>query len=388
MLRAVLFIADPPMATLMRNLMGESNEFVIESIVELGKTGYATARTLSTVLPDVILLEMTSLERDLPQAAAIHQQSLDVPLVGLVSAEVQLLLNREANSDVTSCAVWPFNLAELEHAISVAVHTVHGGIHENLVVLLPGKAGSGASTVLLNTARVITEQLKQRVLVIEGDLHSGVLSAMVRVEPRSSIREALAEAPRLDSLSWQRYVTSAGGIDFLLANTAIKEPVPSWTHYFQTLRFAAPRYDVVLVDLPEVVNSATAEIVRRGHAIYVVSTPELASLKLSKQRCQELDDWGVDRGRVQVLLNRGHKSDIGPQEAARVLDCPVAATFPNDYKTVRRAALDASSVDKRSHLGEAYLAFSKMLTGAETGKTSRGLFRSSSTAGQAGGNLT
>jgi MinD-like ATPase involved in chromosome partitioning or flagellar assembly len=376
-LNAVLFIADPNMAGLLRRLAGESNEFSIASIVELGRAGYPVGRTLGTTTPDVMLLEMTDLDRDLPQATTIHQQSPDVPIVGLASRDLQPLLNRSGNSDVASFVVWPFNAAELERSISSAVHKLHGGIHENLVAFLPGKAGSGASTVVLQTARVLAQELKRRVLVMEGDLHSGLLSAMLQVEPKASIREVLAEAPRLDNLNWPRYITSAGGVDFLLTNTAMKEPVPSWTHYFQTLRFAAAKYDLIIVDLPEIVNTATAEVVRRARAVYVVSTPEFASLKLSKQRCQELSRWGVESGRIHALLNRGHKSDIGPQEAERLLGCPVAATFPNDYKNVRRATTDASLIDLRSELGAAYLAFARQLTGTVEAekKSFMGLFR-------------
>ncbi len=376
MLNAVLFIADPQMANMIRNMAGESNDFSIESIVELGGMGYDLMRTAGTTQPDVILLELTELDRDLQHATAIHRQFPDVPVVGLASRDLRLSLNRSSNFDLASFAVWPFSISELEEAVSSAVHKYQSGIHENLVVFLPGKAGSGASTVVLHTAHVIAQELKRRVLVMEGDLHSGLLSAMLHVESKSSIREALAEAPRIDNLSWQRYVTTAGGVDFLLTNTAIKEPVPSWTHYFQILRFAAPKYDLVMADLPEVVNFATAEIVCRSRAVYVVSTPEFASLKLSKQRCQELDHWGVDRGRVHALLNRGHKNDISPKDAEQILDCPVAATFPNDYKAVRRAAIDASVIDIRSDLGKAYLAFSRMITGAETEKKSfMGLFQ-------------
>jgi Flp pilus assembly CpaE family ATPase len=364
------------MANLLRRLAGESNEFAIESIIELTRSGYAVSRTLGTTTPDVMLLELTEFDRDMPQAAAIHRNLPDVPLVGLASRDLQLLLNRSSSSELASLAVWPFSVTELEQAISSAVHTFHGGIHENLAAFLPGKAGSGASTVVLHTAQIVVQELKRRALVIEADLHSGLLSAMLHAEPKFSIREVLAEAPRIDNLSWQRYVTSVGGVDFLLANTVLKKPVPSWTHYFQILRFVAPKYDLVMVDLPEVVNSATAEIVRRARAVYVVSTPEAASLQLSKQRCQELNHWGVDRERIQALLNRGHKSDIGAKDAERMLDCPVAMTFPNDYRTVRRASTDAGVIDKRSDLGEAYFAFSRMLTGAEAEKKSfMGLFR-------------
>jgi MinD-like ATPase involved in chromosome partitioning or flagellar assembly len=375
-LNAVLFIADPQMAKLMREFASESNDFAIDSIVELGRMGYATARTAGTTQPDVILLELTESNRDLQQAALIHGHFPDIPIVGLASSELHLSLSRSSNSDFTSFAVWPFSGAQLDQAISSAVHKLHGEIYENLVAFLPGKAGSGASTIVLNTARVVAQELKRRVLVLEGDLHSGLLSAMLQVQPKSSIREVLAEAPRIDNFSWQRYVTPAGGVDYLLTKTVVKEPVPSWTDYFQLLRFAAPKYDLVLVDLPEVVNTATAEMVRRARVIYVVSTPEFASLELSKQRCRELEYWGVDRGRIQALLNRGHKSDIGPKDAERILDCPVTMTFPNDYKAVRRATADVNIIDKRCDLGEAYLAFSRMLTGAEAEKKSlMGLFR-------------
>ncbi len=351
-------------------MAGTSNELTIESIVELNGAGYTIARTLNTATPDVILLEMTDLGRDLPLAAAIHQKSPDVPVVGLASRELHLLLSRNPNSDVSAVVAWPFGVGELEQAISSAVHKFHGGIHENLVAFLPGKAGSGASTVVLQTAHTIAQELKQRVLVMEGDLHSGLLSAMLQVDVRSSIRDALAAAPLAGSATWQRSITQAGGVDFLLTNTAVKEPVPSWTNYFHLLRFAVSKYDLVMVDLPEVVNTATAEAVRRARAVYVVSTPEFTSLKLAQQRSRELENWGVDRERIQALLNRGHKNDMNAKDAEKILERPVAATLPNDYKGMRKAMTNGCFVETRSDLGQAYLAFGRMLMGVEEKKAS------------------
>jgi hypothetical protein len=51
------------MVGLLQSLAAESNEFAIESIVELALTGYALRRTLGTTTPDVMLLEMTELDR-------------------------------------------------------------------------------------------------------------------------------------------------------------------------------------------------------------------------------------------------------------------------------------------------------------------------------------
>lgn len=375
MLNAVLFIADPNMAALLRGMAGKSNEFAIEAIVELTTAGYGVARMLGTTRPDVMLLEMTDAVRDLAQADAIHIQCPDIPLVALASRELQLLLSRNPNSNITSIATWPFTVVDLEQAIRSAVQKMHGGIFENVVAFLPGKAGSGASTVVLHIARLITQELQKKVLVVEGDLHSGLLSAILRVEPKYSIREALADVTQAGSLSWQKYITQAGGVDFLLTNTSIKEPIPAWSHYLQLLRWANSKYDLIMVDLPEVVNSATAEVVRRARVTYVVSTPEFASLKLSQQRCQELDHWGVDGTRVRGLLNRGQKGDMGAKDAEKILGCPVVATFPNDYRAVRRAIGEGSFIDTRSELGEAYVAFSRSLMGVEVEKKGSSWFR-------------
>jgi MinD-like ATPase involved in chromosome partitioning or flagellar assembly len=365
-LNAALFIADPNMAALLRGMAGSSAEFAIAAISELTSAGYGLARIMSTSAPDVILLEMTDARRDLPLATNIRQQCPNLPVVGLASREVAGMLG--GNSDVSAMVAWPFTVGDLEEAISRAIHKIHGDIHENLIALLPGKAGSGASTIVLNTARVIAQELKKRVLVMEGDLHSGLLSAMLQVQVKSSIREALEDAGHADSMIWQRYVTESGGVDFLLTNTSVKEPIPAWTHYFQILRFASKKYDLMMVDLPEVVNTATAEAVRRARAVYVVTTPEFASLKLTQQRCRELEHWGVDRGRIVALLNRGHKSDINAKEAEQILGFPVAATFPNDYKAMKRTTADGSFIDTRSDLGQAYLSFGRALTGVEEKK--------------------
>src|SRR5580658_2628144 len=124
MLNAVLFIADPHLAALMRDLAGKSNEFAIGSIIELADTRYSVERTLNTTTPDVLLMEMSDFDRDVSLAAAIHQYAPDVPLVGLVARNFQERLSSSSNQNLTSLVSWPFTVGELERAISSAVHTM------------------------------------------------------------------------------------------------------------------------------------------------------------------------------------------------------------------------------------------------------------------------
>src|SRR5277367_6111566 len=99
-LNAVLFIADPQMAVLLLSMAIESNEFAIGAIVELTRNGYAFRQMMGTTTPDVMLLEMTEIDRDLPHAATIHAQFPKIPIVGLASRDPQLYLNRNPNLDL------------------------------------------------------------------------------------------------------------------------------------------------------------------------------------------------------------------------------------------------------------------------------------------------
>src|SRR5579884_14039 len=375
MLKAALFVADAALVGMLRGMASESNEFDIIAVAERAPTGYDLARTLNTITPDIILIELTNPDRDLGHAAAVHEFAPDIPIVGLASRDLQPILDANPDYGVASLAVWPFNVVMLEQAIERAVHRVAGRIHQNLVAFLPGKAGSGSTTVVLHTAAMAAQQLQQKVLVIEGDLHSGLLGMLLNLKPAHNVRDALAAAPGMDARNWEKYVISAHGVDFLITDPAVKEPIPSWTHYYQLLRFATPQYALIMVDLPEIVNSATAEAVRTARAVYVLTTPELPSLRLAHQRCQELENWGVDGSRIQVVLNRWHKHDMSRENAEEVLGHPVVATFRNDYQTVQQAIVKAVPVGPGSDLGEAYLKFARTLTGTQPKKGFMNLFR-------------
>jgi Flp pilus assembly CpaE family ATPase len=117
--------------------------------------------------------------------------------------------------------------------------------------------------------------------------------------------------------------------------------------------------------LPEVVNTATAEIVRTASAVYLVTTPELPSLTLAQQRCQELARWGVEDARVFAVLNRWHKHDLSADDVEKILQHPVAATIRNDYRIVQRVISEARALDTSNDLGAAFLEFACMLAGED-----------------------
>src|SRR5258708_32790461 len=97
---------------------------------------------------------------------------------------------------VTALLVSPVNLKNFQDSVDRAIHKMSGAVQENLFAFLPAKAGSGCTTIALNTAGYIAatsrpNSIAMEVLLICGDLNSRELSAPLGLGPCYSLLDAL-----------------------------------------------------------------------------------------------------------------------------------------------------------------------------------------------------
>jgi pilus assembly protein CpaE len=149
----------------------------------------------------------------------------------------------------------------------------------------------------------------------------------------------------------------------LLADPANRGPLPSWAGYYKLLRFLQGQYDFLFFDLPEVVNEATAEVVKSARAIFIVCTPEVPSLKLASQRYSELEACEVPSGNIHMILNRWERGHLSIQDVEKTLGRPVFGTLPNDYASVRASILESRLVSQDSGFAEACRTLARKLSG-------------------------
>lgn len=310
--------------------------------------------------------EMVLLDFDDPMKAAecargLHERQHDLAIIAVGGPAM-------SDDDMVEAGViarieFPVERAELLKAIDRTVHLSRPSIEEKLILFLPSKAGSGASTVLLHTAAALATQLKKRVLVLESDMRSGVLSVMLNAEVTHGLAKALENVRDIDLLTLNQIIQRDEGVDWLFATPEKETPLPEWLDYFLLLDKVRGYYDYVLADLPEVVNFATRELVRRARMVCIVTTPEVLPLRLAKQRCAELERWGVSKERTVVLVNRWHSVDLTPADLSDHLGRPIAQVFPNDYKTLRAAVLNGKPAPPGSEFARAATSFAEQLTG-------------------------
>ncbi len=311
---------------------------------------------------DLILVDVGDWGEVSLLVSQIQRSGAGAPMIGFRSAWDAAEKAVLEAAGITDLLHEPFSPAELETVAYDVLHREHAVTNRDILAFLPAKAGGGCSTAALNMAAAVAN-LKKKVLLVESDRRSGVFSIMLNLKNRYGLSEALQNAGELTLVEWNHYYVNAFGMHMLLADPAHRGPLPSWAGYYKLLRFLQGQYDFLFFDLPEVVNEATAEVVKSARAIFIVCTPEVPSLKMASQRNAELEACEVPAGNIHMILNRWERGGLSLQDVEKVLGRPVFGTLPNDYSGVRESILESRLVSSESPFAEGCRVLARKLSG-------------------------
>jgi MinD-like ATPase involved in chromosome partitioning or flagellar assembly len=361
MFRAVLFAHDPAASQTIQQLADNSGLVVIQKALNSFPSNYEFTVLLNTHDPDLVFMELSDWDGASSAVQLIRSLFPKIAIIGFGAGWSDQMKWLYEQAGVFELLISPVTTDGFQASVFRGIHKLRNGVQENLVAFLPAKAGSGCTTVALNTAGSLAGALGHKVLLIESDLHSGVLSMVLNVKPHRSLLDALENSSQLDYSLWSSCVVKKHGIDLLLSERS--KPFPSWGNYHHLLEYVRSRYNTIVVDLPEVVNDATEEILRRSRFVFVVCTPEVLSLKLAQRRCKELEARGIPASRIGIIVNRWHNTDVNESDVEGLLEHGVAAIFPNDYMSVQDSILNGDLVDSRTELGKTFLSLARILAG-------------------------
>ena len=363
MLSVMLLTPNAATADVIERLLQESGVFKLVAKGSPIRSVHEVIRLVGVHDPELILFDLDDWTAVSALARHIKSSHVRGVMIGFkpVWNRLELLTFEEAG--IVDLLREPFSHHDLETVAYDALHRGNAIADRNIVALLPAKAGGGCSTVALHVAAALAESHSRKVLLIESDRRSGVLSIMLNLQNRSGLSEALQQAGEMTPVEWQQHSVWVSGIHLLPANPARRGPPPTWAEYYQLLRFTQKLYDFVFVDLPEVVNEATAEVVKSARAICIVCTPEVPSLKMAAQRSAELEACQIPGDRIHVVLNRWERGGLSIQEIEGILERPVFATLPNDYKQVKNAILESRLVSEDSRFVKSCTTLAQKLSG-------------------------
>jgi pilus assembly protein CpaE len=323
-------------------------------------------RLLNAYSPQIVFLEIDQPQEALPLARDIQVVQPDAVLIGFSAKVTRETLQAVASYGIGEILQAPFDLPAVVEAIARAMESGQRADDSELVAFQPARGGSGATTTALNVARSLAADWKQKVLLIEADLHSGPLSLLLeRGEDAPSIADALDQCESLTESTWKQFVGNAHGVDLLLAPRKRRPLSASPWSCQRLLSFAAKRYDIVVADLPEILFEPFGPVLSRATQVYVVCNPNPLSIAMAQRRLTDLEQEGVNPAIVDLIVNRFPEGELKLREMENSLNRPLSIEMPAEVLRGGRTALHGGLAAWPSPLAKQYQFLAKTIAGEE-----------------------
>ncbi len=212
-----------------------------------------------------------------------------------------------------------------------------------LVVVAGSKGGVGTTTIATHLALAsAANDATRRVCLVDLDVAKGDVPLYLDIEHRRSILDL---APVADDLS-PRSIADAlfqhpSGLAVLLAPAQgeLSERLTS-AQVSSILAGLRLRHDVVLVDAGAVVNEVSAAAVEMADEVYVVTTPDVPSLRGARRLVETWERLVLRKeDAVRCIINRADKrTDVQPETAAKIAGIEVVTTrLPAAFRALEAA---------------------------------------------------
>ena len=356
MLKALVINPDPGLENDLDAALRETGAFGALHTCQ----DYPTASTLERLVrlhaPEVVFVEVHDLKAALRVASQLDDILPDVPVVAfgnkfqqeapleLMRAGIRELLEPPFTRDAI------LTMADrLEHYLMRHPLRVHST--DQIYSFLPAKPGAGTTTLATNTSIAVSRYKERQVLLMDCDLHNGLVGFMLSLRSPHGIADALEQSVSLDETLWPQLVAKKDGLDILASTGAPTGYRINPADLENLIRVARRLYQVVFVDLPGNIAEPSFDIMQESKQIFLVATAEVAVLHLARKKLEELTRLHL-KDRVRLILNRWtEKSLIGRSQIEEMLAVPVEHTFANEYQAIYRTQLAGKAIARNSKLG-------------------------------------
>jgi len=337
-------------------IVGEISGYPTEQVLEM---------RLNQTQPQAILVDLASdLEKATETIQVLVGMGRDLFIIGLHTNNDSSAILRSLRAGATEFLYAPFDPEVQREAMARLVRLRQPALSETgldreisgtIQVFASAKPGAGSSTIAAQTAFAIRRATNARVLLADFDLMGGAIGFYLKLDHRCSLLEALQHAEHLDPSGWNSITAKCGGVDVLPAPLAPYTRGIDGNRLSLVLESSRHAYDYVIVDLPMIFNRISMMSASQADRAFLVTSSELPSLHLARKSVALLEQIGLPKERVQMLVNRSSRRDgIGVADLEKLFNCPVFASLPNDYFSLHRVITLGQPLGPEGELGKAF----------------------------------
>jgi len=231
--------------------------------------------------------------------------------------------------------------------------------------VVPGKPGSGASTLAVHLALEFGRRSSGRVLLADFDLLAGTVGFLLKIKSDFHIENAAEDIRRMDQDLWQKLVTRCHGVDVLPAPETPSRADLAPAEAEAILAFCRERYDVMILDTAGAALPATLAVALAADVVLLATTSDMPALYAAARSMARLEAGGLARNRVQAVVNRRRAGGLSEPDLAAALRLDISALLPEDGLPLERALLEGRGAPLDSPFGRGVASLVRRLRGGD-----------------------
>jgi pilus assembly protein CpaE len=349
--------------------------------IQMGGMAAAIEAYRAAPTPNVIILETdarSDILAGLDQLATVCDPGTRVVVIGRVN---DVTLYRElVRRGVSDYVIAPVNALDVVRSICNLFSAPEAKSIGRIIAVVGAKGGVGASTIAHNVAWAIARDLAMDSVVADLDLAFGTAGLDYNQDPPQGIADAVFSPDRVDTAFIDRLLSKCTDHLSLLAAPATLDKVydfgaDAFDAIFDTLRTSMP---CIVLDVPHQWSGWTKRALVSADDILVVSAPDLASLRNTKNLVDLLKaSRPNDRAPLYCLNQVGipKRPEISASEFAKAIEAQPIAAIPFDPHMFGSAANNGqmiAEVSANHRTTEMFLQMAQRLTGRSETKKARG----------------
>jgi pilus assembly protein CpaE len=348
--------------------------------IQMGGMAAAVEAYRTSPTPNVIILETEGrgdILADLEHLASVCDAGTRVVVIGRMN---DVLLYRElVRRGVSDYVIAPVSAIDVVRTICGLFSAPEAKAVGRVIAVVGAKGGAGSSTVAHNIAWSIARDLALDSVVADLDLAFGTAGLDYNQDPPQGIADAVFSPDRIDTAFVDRLLSKCTDHLSLLAAPATLDRVydfgaEAFDSIFDTLRATMP---CIVLDVPHQWSAWTKQALIAADDILIVASPDLASLRNTKNLFDLLKaSRPNDRAPLYCLNQVGvpKRPEIKASEFAKAIEVEPVAIIPFEPQLFGLAANNGQMIEEiaaNHKTTEMFLQMAQRLTGRAEAKKVR-----------------
>lgn len=314
------------------------------------------AQNVRSFMPEIILVDQRlGGQPSLDLVDELSLQFPEVPIVAMLEEEDTLQAQQFMLAGVRAFMIKPFTQVSLLSTLR-RIRELEGRRQSTqsgsgpaasekveplqILTVYSPRGGVGCSTIAINLAVALHEQLDVRVLLMEGKMLFGHLGLMLNFRPQNTIADLIPHAGTLDEGLVDEVISQhASGIHVLLgpSDLNVAQGIRP-DDLYNVIKAVSRVYDIIVIDAGSFLNESTVTLMDAADRVLLVTTPDLAALHDTSRFMLLSGTLGFPPDKVLTVLNRaGMQGGVRRRDIESALHHPLFAQILEGNANVMRS---------------------------------------------------